>query len=138
MSKILKVIGEGPERRTYVEGGPACNGDGNAFLDCKGTGRFTISPGAPADPTINKIGVDEPCCICHGTGVQAVELWPDAELDRWLAEHFETWDLRMRRELHTNEPTYFVEGEPFIINPPGADTSRGAKVAAVIAVAEEE
>ena len=123
MSKILKVIGEGPERRTYVEGGLKC-------VVCEGTLR-------EPDDFEYREGGDHPCVSCDNTGLLNLELWPDAELDRWLAEHFETWDLRMRRELHTNEPTYFVEGEPFIINPPYGDTSRGAKVAAVIAVAEE-
>jgi len=136
MSKILKVVGDGDGRRTYVKGGPACESKGrhrydygNIISRCFGcrNGMWKYS----ASENIE-------CEDCHATGLQAVELWPDAELDRWLAEHFETWDLRMRRELHTNEPTYFVEGEPFIINPPGADTSRGAKVAAVVAVAEEE
>jgi len=122
MSKIIKVIGEGPKRRTYVASGPKCPKCGGRLWTYRGF-----------RPPLDNV----PCTYCDHTGLQAVELWPDAELDRWLAEHFETWDLRMRRELHTNEPTYFVEGEPFIINPPYGDTSRGAKVAAVIAVAEE-
>ena len=125
MSKIIKVVGG----RHYVEGGPKCNQifwEKDPMEVPESRNQISTKPHGPE------------CSACNGTGLQAVELWPDAELDRWLAEHFETWDLRMRRELHTNEPTYFVEGEPFIINPPCADTSRGAKVAAVIAVAEEE
>ena len=71
-------------------------------------------------------------------GVIPVELWRDEQLDAFLNTHFETWDLRMRRELHTNEPVYSIEGEPWTLNFPCAETSRGAKIAAVIAVAESE
>jgi len=71
-------------------------------------------------------------------GVIPVELWRDEQLDAFLNTHFDTWDLQMRRELHTNEPVYFIEGKLWITNLPCTETSRGAKIAAVIAVAESE
>ena len=116
--KVIKIVGEGSDALHYVEGGPVCEG-------CEGNGYVGY--------TVNRFPHD----ACHGTGLIPVELWPDAELDRFLNTHFETWDLRMRRELHTNEPIYQVEGEPWTLNFPCAETSRGAKIAAVIAVAED-
>jgi len=126
--KIIKIVGEGPERRTYVEGGPACRYKGCAEMICKD---------GQAYHTVGKIYFGE-CPACHGTGLIPVEQYSDEQLDAFLNTHFETWDLRMRRELHTNEPIYQVEGEPWTLNFPCAETSRGAKVAAVIAVAEED
>jgi len=123
MSKILKVV----DGKHYVAGGPKCK-------RCQGTRMLTTWRGRH----VYRQSDNKPCRICHGTGLQPVEEWPDAELDRFLNDHFETWDLRMRREMHTNNPIYYIEGEPFILNPPCDDTSRGAKVWAVIAVAEVE
>ena len=76
----MKVI----DGKHYVDGGPVCDGGGNAFLNCKGTGRFIIAPGAPLDTTANQIGVDEPCSYCHGTGVLPVEEWSDTQKADWL------------------------------------------------------
>ena len=121
--KVIKAVGEGPERRTYVEGGPECP-----------NGIYLKHPDGTRSAFTSHIN----CPACHGTGLLAVELWRDEQLDVLLNTHFDTWDLRMRRELHTNEPIYQVEGEPWTLNFPCAETSRGAKVAAVIAVAEEE
>ena len=128
--KVIKIVGEGAERWTYVEGGPECEECLNGKV---GFGRRIIQPD-------NKIiwseGYGE-CPACDGTGLIPVEQYSDEQLDVLLNTHFETWDLRMRRELHTNEPVYSIEGEPWTLNFPCAETSRGAKIAAVIAVAEE-
>ena len=137
--KVIKAVGEGAERRTYVEGGPKCAAEyyaaGLLGWGCVGGRKFYDRKYTLAD--IEPYYGDD-CSDCHGTGLIPVEQYSDEQLDAFLNTHFETWDLRMRRELHTNEPIYSVEGRPDGFNMPCDDTSRGAKIWAVIAVAEEE
>ena len=135
--KVIKIIGEGAERRTYVEGGPACGYHSRVDPSPKcHKGRLITPNGVQVLPHSYK-DVGE-CPACHGTGLIPVEQYSDEQLDAFLNTHFDTWDLRMRRELHTNEPVYSIEGEPWTLNFPCAETSRGAKIAAVIAVTEGE
>ena len=134
MSKILKVV----DGKHYVQGGPVCEwrrGISQRF--CVG-GKITY-PGIKWRPCPGPDYIsDEDCSACHGTGLLAVELWPDARLDEFLNEHFDAWDLQMRREMHTNNPIYAIAIQPGETTYPCDDNSRGAKIAAVIAVAEEQ
>ena len=131
--KVLKIVGEGADALHYVEGGPACKPCGGLGSWDKMKAQGYAWPGKEYGNDLTK-----DCTECHGTGLTPVEQYSDEQLDAFLNTHFETWDLRMRRELHTNEPIYSVEGRPDGFNMPCDDTSRGAKIWAVIAVAEED
>ena len=95
--KVIKIIGEGAERRTYVEGGPECEECLNGKV---GFGRRIIQPD-------NKIiwseGYGE-CPACDGTGVKPVEEWTDAVKAEWLSdnipEHF-SWAIENGYYVYT-------------------------------------
>jgi len=127
---IIKTVGEGNSALHFVDGGPKCK--------AKKYGAGLIGWKCVAGQALYKSGnYGGECPACDGTGLIPVEQYSDEQLDAFLNTHFDTWDLRMRRELHTNEPVYSIEGEPWTLNFPCAETSRGAKIAAVIAVAED-
>ena len=119
--------------RVYVDGGPECD---NVYWIYYLENKCPTCSTSLHEP---HPGHDKNCPACHGTGVKAVQDWPDADLDEFLNRHFDTWDLQMRRELHTYKPVYYVQGEPWLgFNAPCDDMSRGAKVCAVIAVARQQ
>jgi len=134
--KIINVVGEGAERRTYVEGGPPCEavsrGTGLAYWECINGRKINTWPGC-----YNK-DVGE-CFVCHGTGLLAVELWPDAVKAEWLSdnipEHF-SWAIEDGYYVYTicqgeftgERETQLAENDDF----------SAALTAAVIAVAEGE
>ena len=120
--KVIKAVGEGPERRTYVEGGPECP-----------NGIYLKHPDGTRSAFTSHIN----CPACHGTGLKAVEDWTDAEKAERLREIFEAvwihygsaneWSVAVLKEGAMN-------GETIRHSP---DFS-AALTAAVIAVAEEE
>lgn len=123
--------------RHYIDGGPKCE---HEFISDSGTakcfgGKIKFSPRWNPSKYGSTLGE---CQVCHGTGVLPVEEWSDAQLDEALNAAFDTWDLQMRREMHTNIPVYQIAGEPWRENYNCGDTSREAKIEAVIAVAESE
>ena len=76
MSKILKVV----DGKHYVEGGPECP-------KCEGDGLYTIWTGGHK---IRLRGETGGCWDCDGTGLRAVELWPDARKAEWLNRELDT------------------------------------------------
>ena len=122
MSKILKVV----DGKHYVAGGPKCK-------RCQGTRMLTTWRGRH----VYRQSDNKPCRICHGTGLQPVELWPDARkaatLQEWGYygfEYFRAADQGVnvaRTENKIGEP---IHGE-------GKDLTE-ALTNLVITVAEEE
>ena len=126
MSKILRIVGDGPERRTYVADGPECGG-------CNGKREVVIAlrygKSLPATP----------CPCCHGTGLQPVEEWPDARKAEWLKKELDNnvWITPNKKEwvvIHADDDAYWLSDEYLAVN---KDFSQ-ALTAAVIAVAEEQ
>ena len=135
--KVIKIVGEGAERRTYVEGGPKCE-------RCKGEGMYYASSGDDDD----KMGVYI-CGVCQGTGFKAVEGWTDAVKIGVLLEWSRKLDGRdwgrfkiEKRKVQRNKKKvwrYFIETYPRYLSPePEGGTPSEALTAAVIAVAEGE
>ena len=122
MSKILKVV----DGKHYVEYGPPCErcgGTGDSWEWLEDSRSYLLKSGG--------------CPACHGTGLLAVELWPDARkaatLQEWGYygfEYFRAADQGVnvaRTENKIGEP---IHGE-------GKDLTE-ALTNLVIAVAEEE
>ena len=129
MSKILKVV----DGKHYVEYGPPCErcgGTGDSWEWLEDSRSYLLKSGG--------------CPACHGTGLLAVELWPDARKAEWLLSQgyagFEYYRntimddekkmvirVRFHRDEYSVSYTYGY----------GDDFSQ-ALTAAVIAVAEEE
>ena len=138
--KVIKIVGEGAERRTYVEGGPVCRYKGCAEMICKD---------GQAYHTVGKIYFGE-CPACDGTGVIPVELWPDAVKAEWLEKNNPTDGVLTISPSTVGWGIWFYvdncpwDGEEPIYAPNGDDAWGEAKgfsaalTAAVIAVAEEE
>jgi hypothetical protein len=141
MSKILKVVGD----RHHIEGGVKC-------LSCEGKGRRMVQP------IYGKPNIKERCPFCSGTGVQAVELWPDARKAEWLRANapikvlgryrkkrpINPDQLIIRVDLYTSVYEWeIVYIEDYRDGPEEAELAADkdkskALTAAVIAVAEEE
>ena len=124
--KIINVVGEGAERRTYVDDGPRCDyfwNNGKKNVVC-----LTIEPDEEHR---------EDCPGCFGTGFEAVEEWPDAVKADWLSnnipDHF-GWAIEDGYYVYTicqgeftgERETELAENDDF----------SAALTAAVIAVAE--
>ena len=142
--KVISVVGEGAERRTYVDGGPPCP-------SCNGTGWFDYNAGVPKMP----------CRDCDGTGLIPVELWPDAvkaeRLNRNMPHPLKDGNREVYvQELSIRQPLLFsgehYHWEVVAVSDPDDALCNGrtevylgeskdfsaALTAAVIAVAEEE
>ena len=126
--KVIKIVGEGAERRTYVDGGPVCEHRGHDFNN-------KACPRA------------DDCKNCDG--LFPVKLWTDAEKIEQLLESSRREsasnrgriDIRKRKVQRDKKKVwrYFIETWPRFTYPePEGETSSAALTAAVIAVAEEE
>jgi len=135
--KVLKIVGEGPDALHYVEGGPACGYQSRVDPSPKcHKGRLITPNGVQVLPHIYK-DVGE-CPVCHGTGLLAVELWPDAVKAAWLAKNCRAPLIQPGDGENSNtvitttdshqRPYFLAEELNF----------SAALTAAVIAVAEEE
>ena len=129
--KVIKVVGEGAERRTYEADGPPCS---------------SLCHGYGFDGTFKTV---ENCCKCYGTGLKAVEDWTDAEKIEVLLEWCRKRDVRNRGRFKIEKCKvqrkkkkvwrYFIETYPRYLSPePEGGTPSEALTAAVIAVAEGE
>jgi len=138
--KVLKVVGEGAERRTYVDDGPKC--DENIPLNSKGgwycrDGKSLYYPPGFTGPSTCKA-----CPACHGTGVIPVELWPDAVKAEWLCGlGYDGFDYYSGpEEKMTARVTWYLDvaqTDAQYIEGRGNNLTE-ALTALVIAVAEEE
>ena len=118
--KVIKIVGKGAKRRTYVSDGPGCP-------SCNGTGWFDYNAAVPKMP----------CLDCHGTGFKAVEDWTDAVKAEWLSNNISdhlSWAIENGYYVYTicqgeftgERETELAENDDF----------SAALTAAVIAVAE--
>ena len=110
--KVIKIVGEGAERRTYVAGGPECP-----------NGIYLKHPDGTRSAFTSHIN----CPACHGTGLIPVELWPDAEKAEWLVAEYLSGNERAAELLRNVVELLLGGGNLSDLLP-----------AAVIAVAEEE
>jgi len=136
--KVLKVVGEGAERKTYVEDGLACPemwlAGGSWEYGCGGTGIATHRVFRGGVMVAKPGG---PCFHCHGTGFKAVEDWTDAVKAEWLSNNISdhlSWAIENGYYVYTicqgeftgEKETELAENDDF----------SAALTAAVIAVAE--
>jgi hypothetical protein len=132
MPGIIKEV----DGKVYVAGGPECDFTCQAWeqdsiledVEC-------INGRLIGKLTKMRLGV---CPACHGTGVQAVQDWPDKVKAEWLFNALDNnvWVTRDGEDwiiIHGDSNAYWLRDDALAIDP---DFS-AALTAAVIAVAQE-